>query len=1659
MANQSIMLKASGLNTNFQSLMEVPPGALLQAKNVVINRDGIIESRRGLQIYAPIRSSAYSPIYDPSASYVVGDSVIFGSSSYCCIVANIGVAPSDPLYWTNDTSIKAKQLFEYKKNVIVHGSHPNGGDYLFALDNTFGTSVYSPVGVNGFPTVDPLVSDPINSRVIAFSSDARMRSEEAKGNFYFTTNTGVKKISAKDVESFEDRFNIEDSGVPKASPPDASLSYPSAGFLTRPTVTAPQQANKVAYRVLWTYTDNNSNLLFGAPSARVVVSNSNTSVDFSVMLNIPIPKEIYNSSDLNYYTKFKYRIYRSEILQTAVAEPSDELYQVYEGTLPSNTGTGAPYLGYIKYLDTVSETARLGGVPLYTNPNSGEGILKSNELPPSCRDIATFKGHMFYANTKTKDSFTLTLSDLSRLNTSSDLIITDGTPEGTDNYKFISQTRGINTLTVVTGALATYSGKWFTLNTANNAASYAFWFDITGSTTTPPVAIPTSSIPIRVNIFNAAPTVTTIRDAIVTTINTASTSQVIEFSAAASSTNIAIITNTGFGSANAGTYSSTELTIAYSTSATTKGIYTLTVNSAAPLDYTGSYLTINSANFNLAYVFWFDATGASPAPSSTSLFSSPYVLSRVNLAGLTTTNAIAAALNTAINTFSAEFSSVSPANVLTVTFVNAGATATPNYVGISSNITRATVQQGFSDYTTTATAFSTRLTVNSAAWTNVQNHIIRLHNGDCNIRLALWFDVSASQTGTAPPIPSGFIPIKVNAYGSGSPTGNTLATAIFNAIQSSGYTTSFNAITPGTTSTVTVNHFSPGALTLQDQVPFSSFIRTTVGANSGAISATSFPGIVNRMLIGSTIEDTARSMVRAINSKEDSKYYAYYLSNFGETQGKIFIQKRIFDNIQFIVCSKNSNTTRAFDPILGLAVPNSLITSGTSKTTVVTDRGVWSQNTANTLDDVFIFGVNYTPLTTSKICGLQKVVASGTFDEWRYQNVFEISNVTDNITPPTTYFNAGYTVFLNFYKNNCLFKSSSETIGNRLYFSKYQEHEAVPLLNYIDIGSRDQLILRIIQLRESLFILKEDGVYRLAGDPGANPTWDVGAFDTTAIIKSPDTAITLGNQCYFLSNQGVMQLNESSIQSISRPIDNKILPLITTNSNLPSLSFSVSYESDKSFLMWTVSTAKDTKTTICYRYNYVTSAWTEWNLSKTCGIVSVHDDKMYLGPTTDNYIEVERKDFSRFDYADRELTGYSLTAGALGDSTISNNTLFTTTKVGDVCSQTQYISFEEFNRLLSSLDYSYQTNSKNYLEVVQLNKGDDLFNNIILLMTKLELDEGLSFASYSVLFPASDPTFLANYTVNPLSALQSKYNEIIYVLRRVFDNLDYAISSLIPAAYNNSTSYVVGDLVSYSNDTYYKCGVATTGNLPPSSPPIAYDFSTVYAIGDVVSYDNIYYRCIAPNAGILPTNASYWQVNYWQPYVPLVIQELKTLNTGFTTLTGYVPKYKLSSGSRKYEAMITGLNNVSKLVEFSSTPSFMIGPFTVLQGIPVELEYAPQHVGDPASSKQFSVGTLMFEKKSFSKAEIAYNNDISDNYEEVSVDLNSYSTFGAGSWGEGTWGGSGDQSQLRTYIPLRKQRCRFLGCKFIHSGAMEFFRLYGLSLSYRVYAIADRDFK
>src|ERR1039458_3608970 len=199
----SVTLKAAGLNISPNQL-DLTPGSLTLAQNVIIKRDNVIESRRGFQLYG----------------------TSFGTST--------------------DT---AKQLMTYKEKIIRHYS-----DQL-----QFETTTKNNAGDIVFNTFDGSYLEPYPGR--------RMRSIEANGNFYFTTDHGIKKISSVNGLDFSIVPNyITQAGGIKALDLTGSLNFSSGpGFLP--------QDSAVAYRVVWGENDANNNLILGTPSQRLVITN------------------------------------------------------------------------------------------------------------------------------------------------------------------------------------------------------------------------------------------------------------------------------------------------------------------------------------------------------------------------------------------------------------------------------------------------------------------------------------------------------------------------------------------------------------------------------------------------------------------------------------------------------------------------------------------------------------------------------------------------------------------------------------------------------------------------------------------------------------------------------------------------------------------------------------------------------------------------------------------------------------------------------------------------------------------------------------------------------------------------------------------------------------------------------------------------------------------------------------------------------------------------------------------------------------------------------------------------------------------------------------------------------------------------------------------
>lgn len=361
-----------------------------------------------------------------------------------------------------------------------------------------------------------------------------------------------------------------------------------------------------------------------------------------------------------------------------------------------------------------------------------------------------------------------------------------------------------------------------------------------------------------------------------------------------------------------------------------------------------------------------------------------------------------------------------------------------------------------------------------------------------------------------------------------------------------------------------------------------------------------------------------------------------------------------------------------------------------------------------------------------------------------------------------------------------LLYTSSEIHKNRIYYSKTYEPESVPALNFIDIGPKDKQILRIVALRDSLFIFKEEGTYRLTGSDSTN--FYVALFDSSSNIIAPDTATVLNNQIYLLSTQGVASVTETGVGIISRPIENIFSRLTSGDfSNFSTASFGCSYESDRSLFIFTVQNKADTYATRVYRFNTFTQAWTSWSINARSAIVNsiVSDNKLYIGGI-DNVLSVERKTLTRKDYADKEYPVEIAENGVISNSVQVSSVANIT--VGDTITQIQYLTLSHFNQLLRQLDLDSGYVGA-YYDTFKVSPSENISRKLRNLTTALNtVDASLSISSGNTNFVTTQTEF--NTLVTQLNSTIS--NSITKNYVQSIGTVEYELYTLDYSYFNNT---------------------------------------------------------------------------------------------------------------------------------------------------------------------------------------------------------------------------------------------------------------------------------
>lgn len=224
--------------------------------------------------------------------------------------------------------------------------------------------------------------------------------------------------------------------------------------------------------------------------------------------------------------------------------------------------------------------------------------------------------------------------------------------------------------------------------------------------------------------------------------------------------------------------------------------------------------------------------------------------------------------------------------------------------------------------------------------------------------------------------------------------------------------------------------------------------------------------------------------------------------------------------------------------------------------------------------------------------------------------------------------------------------SDGNRLKNGLFFSKPDQPEAVPLLNYLPVGSASHEILRIVPLREKLFVFKADGIFTVSGqEPFA-----VDQLDSTTRLVCPDSVQVLNNQIYALTNQGVVSVSDAGVQILSRPIEDALLPFLSASMRpvVQRYAFGVAHETDRTYELWLPGPGV-TDSRVCNTglvYSPITQSWVLWDGSEKNWSAISPTDVRYYGSTSGKVLK-ERRDSASTDFCDETL---DVTVSAFDDA-------------------------------------------------------------------------------------------------------------------------------------------------------------------------------------------------------------------------------------------------------------------------------------------------------------------------------------------------------------------------------------------------------------------------
>lgn len=211
---------------------------------------------------------------------------------------------------------------------------------------------------------------------------------------------------------------------------------------------------------------------------------------------------------------------------------------------------------------------------------------------------------------------------------------------------------------------------------------------------------------------------------------------------------------------------------------------------------------------------------------------------------------------------------------------------------------------------------------------------------------------------------------------------------------------------------------------------------------------------------------------------------------------------------------------------------------------------------------------------------------------------------------------------------------------NRLMWSSVGEPESAPPLNSVDLGDASKAILRIVPTIDSLFIFKEDGLWRLKGGSG---DWEIIAFDAACVLAAAETPAIVDGRIYCYTTNGVMSIDDGGTRKVSEDVGGELDNKYRANATYPPLA--INYRGcghSEQNAYWLTFAASS----LMYRYHVPTKSW-----SRHCVMPPNQKSDPAVGTQSSQFIcTAKASRYTSFDnqaYAERLVIAHGGSGGQI----------------------------------------------------------------------------------------------------------------------------------------------------------------------------------------------------------------------------------------------------------------------------------------------------------------------------------------------------------------------------------------------------------------------------